>query len=303
MREDMFNVIVERPRRGSRWIDSSAGRRYRASEEVPVKQGMRQGYERRKYLNENLSPLRRFLESQVNRPWDKVYADICAGIDRRNTVQEHIFAHIDDFVVRHARLIDGQVYVAGRWSGYELEALAGSSVKLYVHPRTGLLLRNRHYKAWNDMRKQAREREAAEQAARRRVLNERELLLLIEGIWYRVELAPLPSCTYREVHDRGRTRTITECEMRWDVVRKTTVAAGEKADQAYDLYGRWGVYAATKRQLGQRELRKHGLQQKGREDSRPFFHASAPAQFKPARPAFALAGFQGTSRPFIDCRP
>jgi hypothetical protein len=119
MREDMFKVIVERPRWGSR-MRTNEGRRYRASEDVASKIGIKQGYVTRKYLNENLSPLKRWLESQANRPWDKVYAELCANIDRRNTVQQHIFAHIDSFVERETRLVDGKVFVLSRW-GRELQ--------------------------------------------------------------------------------------------------------------------------------------------------------------------------------------
>ena len=31
------------------------------------------------------APLERYLHQQVGRPWDAVYAEICAGIDRRST--------------------------------------------------------------------------------------------------------------------------------------------------------------------------------------------------------------------------
>jgi hypothetical protein len=75
MREDMFKVIVERPRRGGR-MRTRTGRIFRASEEVSSKLGMKQGYFDRKWLNENLSPLKRWLESQANRPWDKVYSEL-----------------------------------------------------------------------------------------------------------------------------------------------------------------------------------------------------------------------------------
>ena len=94
MREDMYKVIVERPRQGSRRASSRAGRLYRASEDVPSKMGIKHGIEPSKWLNENLAPLRRFIAAQVHRPWRKVYAELCANIDRRNTVQEHIFTHI-----------------------------------------------------------------------------------------------------------------------------------------------------------------------------------------------------------------
>jgi hypothetical protein len=52
MRDDMFKVIVERPRRGSR-LRTREGWRYRASEDVASKIGMKQGYVNRKWLNDN----------------------------------------------------------------------------------------------------------------------------------------------------------------------------------------------------------------------------------------------------------
>ena len=44
-------------------------------------------------------------------PWNKVFSEICARIDGRNTVQRHIRQHIDDFIatkveVRGGALID-----------------------------------------------------------------------------------------------------------------------------------------------------------------------------------------------------
>ena len=49
--------------------------------------------------------------AQIGRPWNKVFSEICAGIDRRNTVQQHIHQHIRDFIaidvgVRNGRLVD-----------------------------------------------------------------------------------------------------------------------------------------------------------------------------------------------------
>lgn len=70
MREDMYKVIVERPRHGSR-MSTRDGRIFRESENAPFKLGMKKGYANRKWLNENLSPLKRWLQSQVNRPWNQ----------------------------------------------------------------------------------------------------------------------------------------------------------------------------------------------------------------------------------------
>jgi len=279
MREDMYKVIVERPRRGgTRAGGASRGRIYRASEDVPSKIGIKHGIGPSKWLNENLAPLKRFIASQVNRPWDKVYSEICANIDRRNTVQEHIFTHIQDFVELHAQLVDGKVYVKSWHYRSDWIPLDESTLELYVHPRTGILLRNRHRKprGW---------RKAVPQAAdgtprvERRELGEFEQLLRMGGIWYRVGLARLPPATQREVVDQGRPKIITEYETRWDLVRKCKVSLREGPGAAPEgpqaLYGKRGVYAVSKRQLGERELKQYGLKEKGRETSRPFCFQAA----------------------------
>ena len=50
MREDMYKVIVERPRRGFRSASSRDGRLYRASEDVSPKMGMKHGIQPSKWL-------------------------------------------------------------------------------------------------------------------------------------------------------------------------------------------------------------------------------------------------------------
>jgi hypothetical protein len=108
MREDMYKVIVERERRWKATDEVAA--RLRRDFDGPMRLGTRMGYGRPS-LNENLNPLRRYLHAQIGRPWNKVFSEICAHIDRRNTVQKHIHQHIRDFIatdvaVREGRLAD-----------------------------------------------------------------------------------------------------------------------------------------------------------------------------------------------------
>jgi hypothetical protein len=116
MRTDMFKVIVERPR-GYKGSESRADRR-RDDFEGPHRLGMRAGYGYRA-LNENLRPLQRYLRSQVGRPWNKVYSEIARTIDRRNTVQQHVYQHIEDFVAvkvawKDGNLVDLDAYGASK---------------------------------------------------------------------------------------------------------------------------------------------------------------------------------------------
>lgn len=64
-----------------------------------------------KQLNENLTPLKRFLRAQVGRPWDKVYSEINEHVKVKNTVQAHIRQHIDNFIAIKTHRDDfGQVW-------------------------------------------------------------------------------------------------------------------------------------------------------------------------------------------------
>ena len=83
-------------------------------------------------MNENLSPLRRYLESQVGRPWDKVYSEIRANLDARKATGLHILQHLDCYVERNC-VQDGTAIMTLR---------GGMLVRvrdLYVHPKSGLL--------------------------------------------------------------------------------------------------------------------------------------------------------------------
>lgn len=141
MRRDMFEVIIERPR-GAGWRNTT-GKRHgerRYWEEAPAWQPVSRG-RGGKELNENLAPLRRFLQSRVGRPWNKVRSEMSAVLSPRSAVQKHVFDHLKQMVEENAVLIDGHAcYPPSRayWRGAEIRAddFFGG---FYVCPRTGLL--------------------------------------------------------------------------------------------------------------------------------------------------------------------
>lgn len=261
MRADMFKVIVERPRRGG-WVSDGA-RAFRNSEDVPAKIGMRQGYRARKWLNENLAPLRRFFESRVGQPWDTVYSEVCKTIDGRSTVKQHILQHIEDMVVVDTRLVNGHV-VGRSWSSNEtlLEDLRQT---LYVDPRSGYLMRNTA-PLWKRRRqREARARRMKELAATRRILDARRQLHKIGGLWFLVEVAELPPPRTIARTVNGEVKERQHHEKRWDVLRKVLVSytngwqsAGGGTASNNELYGQPTFYAVSKRQLSRGEARRLG---------------------------------------------
>lgn len=141
MREDMFKVIVERPRLGRSMRKMNRMKMKEAGENWSSKVGVRRhralNGTRTKSLNENLAPLKRFLGKQVGRPWNKVYTDICAHLSPNNIVQQHVLQHLGDFVLKPAIGREGD-WVWGNWFWMSDEPRPG---QLYVHPRDGLLKR------------------------------------------------------------------------------------------------------------------------------------------------------------------
>ncbi|MDI3290274.1 hypothetical protein [Polyangium sp. 15x6] len=147
MRKDMFEIIIERPRYDwGRGRGAGKGRyatRMKADLEAsPLKEGIKYRG-RTRDLNENLAPLRRFLERRVGRPWDAVWSEIRASLSPKSAVQKHVFDHVLQYVERNPILIDGIPHAPagngprrddflplpgyGRWKSF------------YVCPRTGLL--------------------------------------------------------------------------------------------------------------------------------------------------------------------
>ena len=153
MREDMAKVIVERPRTGGhknrkgRWQDCT---------ELPSQEGIHRRISDRKDLNENLAPLRRFLASQVGRPWDKVYAEICANLKPTSTVQQHVRAHLPDFVALKLRVNQVGVLEHQGWRGPDTKWYQ----PFYVDPRDGILKQTVSEKEWK-RRAQQRKQELA----------------------------------------------------------------------------------------------------------------------------------------------
>jgi hypothetical protein len=248
----MSKVIVERPRLGG---GASRKGRVLDYDDLPSHEGMASPHRRHwrgKSLNENLSPLRRFLESRVGQYWPKVYAEICENLRPTSTVQQHVRDHLKDFVAVRTSIKDGVIWVHGGWRVHRLD---DGSDRLYVHPTSHCLLRNKHWRAWRPPYQKQEARAAAELAERRRDLGANRQLHKLRGCWFEVTLAPTASRreAFTKAHDR-QTRLVTGTR------RDEVIDAGLSDLGRLELYGRLDVFAVAKRQLSRRELRERGLQ-------------------------------------------
>ena len=238
MREDMAKVIVERPRRGSSMRGPGKGYRRKQQrlgpDEQPRREGMKRiyGYDT-KELNEHLGPLRRFLESKVGHLWDRVFAEICARINRNSAVQDHVRDHVFDFVEVHVVLIDGvPCHAEGRWYGEPLRSWRRFG-SFYVCPKTGILKRVKVPKP----KPKAPEPKPVPVGGDR-------FCRKIDDAWYLLTVERFPAVP-------GFVSRFSPDPRQFDV------AEGRRLDrdEAIRLYGK-PVYAVAKRLLGKRELRQ-----------------------------------------------
>ena len=241
MRPDMFKVIVERPR-----VGGGCDRLHRAlvaDLDAPLHQGMTRPYKNRKGLNENLSPLRRFLESRIGKHWPKIYAEICENLRPSSTVQQHVRDHLADFVATWTFIKDGEIWVHDRRPC----RLDETRSRFFVHPVSGCLMRNKKWQSYFSKRREQQAQEAAKIPERRRDIRENLQLHKLKGCWYEVTLAPIAS--------RRQTRTGP-----LNALRDEVIGAGLSGLNRLELYGRFDVLATSKRQLSRRELRKYRLE-------------------------------------------
>ena len=243
MRSDMSKVIVERPRLRFPLKNGSAYPRGHLKnlwapnlEDAPRIESMGGTYAE-KWLNENLQPLVRFLRSSVGRPWDEVHSEIAARISCRSAVQKHVLDHLRGYVVENVRIEGPAVkYLQHRW---ETLRSYGTHSRFYVHPDTRRLCL-----APMAPRKRRMKNEVDPD---RRVLSHDRELRRIHGIWYAIDVAPIPL----EASARA------EC---FDVVERTALDGGAYAAGARaNVLWQTARYAVRKRQLSTTEILRYRL--------------------------------------------
>jgi hypothetical protein len=300
MRKDMFKVIVERERGGSsdksdtkiargffRGLkpDSSCIEDREDWEEeeklnhLPRKITGRkpQGYNR-KSLNENLSPLRRFIASRVGRVWNDVWSEICENINSDSTVQKHVLDHAKDYVYTNCYFDDaGNVWCNDSYSGPRLISPAYPSrysMEHYEEPNTGIL---KQIKIVPYPKKK-------EEVIRINVGNNKQLHKL-ENIWYLVTLKSFPTQPLTSPNGFGQN-IINNYGMLEDCVfKKNLYSLNKFPAELGNRYGwrenrefagtdgyidnkQWSafalgknglVYAVSKKQLSKKELKEYNL--------------------------------------------
>jgi hypothetical protein len=243
MRADMFKIIIERPRWGSRHAPAVKLRNERDPHRKFV--GLnRQVQERgiiRKSLSENLAPLKRFLQKQRGRDWDDVFSEICQHLDTGSTVKMHVREHIEDFI-----MIRIHVDADGQWFGHHertgLRPLSGWWPDLYVDPVDGTIRetqllcdklgveRRAHYTRWGSYDEGPFDDFQQ--------VSPREILMMRKGIWFQCLLDSDPDCSLPQLRHELLNQTWREHE-RWSVV--STKQLSKKELKKNDLTNQGGT--------------------------------------------------------------
>ena len=181
MREDMTSVITGRPRSGSSFRKRKGVMRLlqRDPDALPQRESMSPG---RLHRDDNSrlhsAPLYRYLRTQVGRPWNQVYSDICHGAPADTVngrrLQDRISWAVDLQVERRGERLVVMPH------GYSVGGL-------YVDPDSGLLQSTptaprRRYPPYS--RKPFEVVDIDGDGEHRCVK--------VDGTWYRVKLMPLP---------------------------------------------------------------------------------------------------------------
>ncbi|MDZ4761156.1 MAG: hypothetical protein SGJ21_08810 [Alphaproteobacteria bacterium] len=254
MRKDMSKVIVERPRTGGG--PQRKGRTVALDSDNdtgPLRQRVVvRKPQRTKQLNENLAPLRRFLQSSVGRSWNKVHSELSDNIRPTSTVQQHVLDHVAEFVATNAFMQDGEVFVTLDRFGGEPTPVKASWALFYVHPKTGRLMKNRDQRSPPPAKVVKRDRPED----RRRDLGAlRQAHLFGDGAWWDIVLEANPVRREKTRDSEKRVSTRKVALSFEDVV----LAKGFSDMTAQKLYGRGDVHAVSARRLTKAERKKLDL--------------------------------------------
>ncbi len=138
-------IVIERPRSGRRISQKKVTGYKKALDKITqdaIEDGLFGSYLiknrwRTKYFSDNLSPLRRWLRSQIGKPWDSVYSELCQKIETKTLVGQHLLSHLWQLVEREVIFVDGLPYSLRH--RYRINPLGYWHQGLYVHPETGIL--------------------------------------------------------------------------------------------------------------------------------------------------------------------
>lgn len=278
MRHDMDRVVIERPRHGGGTRRPKGERKTLAyhlrgdpdnipTSKQPLRRRWTQDHRILKEFADLLGPLRGYARSVVGRHFDQVYSEVRKVLSPRSKMQDHAADHLWTFIIRPEKVIfglDGRPYekCGGRPVGPGLPIYTDD---VYVDPHDGILKFGTH--AHTHYRRRPR---------RKTVCKDGRHYRQWAGIWYEVLLEEVPAWL-REFTPSAIIKLSLGAQIfrpgRWvwcprqlrDLILGDLGQLGSDEKRCQKrLQEAYGVikYAARRRQLNSREIRKLGLRTK-----------------------------------------
>jgi hypothetical protein len=224
-------VLIERPRGGfrvsSRRLKGARKNLDQLSRDMAEGEGFSpyliKVRNRTKYLSDNLTPLRRFLQTKVGKNWDETYSALCLQIDPSTMVGQHVLQHLWHFVERHVEIVNDQPIRKPYFARMGGPLYSGYQTQYYIHPESQLLL----------MAPRKRQETSSLTSPVFVVVDDNHHYRSVDGIWYLLTFAPFHGA-----------------ESPWDQLLKQRLSS----TLAYSHYGKQ-IYACDKRQCNKRHLR------------------------------------------------
>lgn len=188
MRNDMNKVLVERPRIGHGKKFREVRHNKKFNDDVSMhRESMRFRYKitgDTKQLNENLSPLYRWLDSKIGKRWDDVYSELRSTFNVDKTINDHIMIHVHQHVVKSTYTEDGKVFDTDCKYSYGRDHNELSNNQIYVDA-DGIIRIYRKVKpprvSYTVIEKQHREAQHGKRIGNRWIRR-------IDGVWFIADL-------------------------------------------------------------------------------------------------------------------
>lgn len=201
MRDDFAKQLTERERIHSRdhYHNYRHNKLFENGEvdEVGGRESMRvrynHGYDRKSF-SENLNPLKGWLRTCVGKQWDKCYSELRKKFDARKVVNNHILEHLYQDIEVNTYVEDGKVFYneARPWgSAQKSRPISLCRSDYYVCPKDGTV-KITHKQPRRSVIKQREAEKLQAQLAVKRVIDDRNVLHFIDGVWYHFTLEPIP---------------------------------------------------------------------------------------------------------------
>ncbi|NRA39138.1 MAG: hypothetical protein HRU15_13420 [Planctomycetes bacterium] len=243
MRHDFQKLLCECYKEGRAYATSSGNVRRRlkqlqADEDggLPPQVSRSKYITNRKSFGENLTPLKRYIDKQVGRPWAKVYSDICAHNSKAGAVGLHIFQHLYWYIYSNVSKDEHKCIFAkagGKDRAWRSDEIIFGS--LYVDPEDGIIKRYRKNKC----------KEKPSPTLTKITIDDLHSIEQDGGIWYAFTWK---ACSQKEHIRKWQNGQVSYYGLIYCLREKKMVSLPP--------YTR---FASEKRQLNKHELQKHKI--------------------------------------------